>query len=116
MINEEKLIEWLSDAKEKALLQSQQKSRAGNSKMANQHFGRAWAFTEVDMQIGLLLNHAPEASAETPAVRQNEQTQTVLPHQLVLIKGKKDWFCWFCKKYEHELIGKTGGCARRAGL
>jgi len=53
---------------------------------------------------------------ETPAVRQNEQTQTVLPHQLVLIKGKKDWFCWFCKKYEHELIGKTGGCARRAGL
>ncbi len=24
-------------------------------------------------------------------------------HQLVLIKGKTDWFCWHCKKYEHEI-------------
>ena len=26
-------------------------------------------------------------------------------HELVLIDGKKDWFCWKCKKYEHELNG-----------
>jgi hypothetical protein len=26
-------------------------------------------------------------------------------HELVLIEGKKEWFCWLCKKYEKELNG-----------